>query len=72
MIGEPDGYYDAEERKEAYKEMKDDLVQIVYLFDSPVRCTTPEPAKSREPTFSSGIEFEKLKNPLSDQTECAI
>ena len=25
MIGEPDGYYDAEERQEAYKEMQDDL-----------------------------------------------
>lgn len=41
------------------------------LFDSPVKCTTPEPAKSRDPIFRSGVEFEMLKNPFSDQTECA-
>ena len=52
--------------------MKDNWVKIVDLFDSPVKCTTPEPAKSIDPIFRNGVEFEMLRNPLFDQTVCAI
>ena len=35
--------------------MEDGLADIVDLFDSPVKCTTPEPAKSIDPMFRSGV-----------------
>jgi hypothetical protein len=43
----------------------------VELLNLPVKCTTPEPAKSRAPIPISGSTFVILKNPLFDQAECA-